>query len=266
MFARQGATVYFAGRNECYVRETESELQLLAPESRGYICDLADGAQSEETAALVLRDSGGIDILINTVGVNCHCAADGYKDEDMARLLETNYISGLRFARAFIPGMRARHGGSIVNISSIHSVMTQPTNMLYAGTKGAMNAAARAMALDCAADGIRVNTICPGVVMSDVMYDDLKKMDERQKLEFERAVNHCQPLPPGQMGDIANTTLFLAADMGVHHRAVSSGRRRHKYQSTRFPSSTLKAWHNKGRSGENGAQTGRRCVGTPCIR
>lgn len=122
-----------------------------------------------------MRDSGGIDILINTVGVNCHCAADGYKDEDMARLLETNYISGLRFARAFIPGMRARHGGSIVNISSIHSVMTQPTNMLYAGTKGAMNAAARAMALDCAADGIRVNTICPGVVMSDVMYDDLKK-------------------------------------------------------------------------------------------
>lgn len=81
LFARQGATVYFAGRNECYVRETESELQLLAPESRGYICDLADGAQSEETAALVLRDSGGIDILINTVGVNCHCAADGYKDE-----------------------------------------------------------------------------------------------------------------------------------------------------------------------------------------
>ena len=216
LFARQGATVYFAGRNECYVRETESELQLLAPESRGYICDLADGAQSEETAALVLRDSGGIDILINTVGVNCHCAADGYKDEDMARLLETNYISGLRFARAFIPGMRARHGGSIVNISSIHSVMTQPTNMLYAGTKGAMNAAARAMALDCAADGIRVNTICPGVVMSDVMYDDLKKMDERQKLEFERAVNHCQPLPPGQMGDIANTTLFLASDMGAY--------------------------------------------------
>ena len=43
LFARQGATVYFAGRNECYVRETESELQLLAPESRGYICDLADG-------------------------------------------------------------------------------------------------------------------------------------------------------------------------------------------------------------------------------
>ena len=95
LFARQGATVYFAGRNECYVRETESELQLLAPESRGYICDLADGAQSEETAALVLRDSGGIDILINTVGVNCHCAADGYKDEDMARLLETNYILSL---------------------------------------------------------------------------------------------------------------------------------------------------------------------------
>ena len=202
LFARQGATVYFAGRNECYVRETESELQLLAPESRGYICDLADGAQSEETAALVLRDSGGIDILINTVGVNCHCAADGYKDEDMARLLETNYISGLRFARAFIPGMRARHGGSIVNISSIHSVMTQPTNMLYAGTKGAMNAAARAMALDCAADGIRVNTICPGVIQTDMCANVAPEVLEslREQTPIERL---------GRPEDIAQAMAYL---------------------------------------------------------
>lgn len=59
----------------------------------------------------------------------------------MARLIETNYLSGLRFARRFMPSLRARHG-AVIFISSIHSAITQPTNMLYAGTKGAMNAAA----------------------------------------------------------------------------------------------------------------------------
>ncbi len=216
LFARQGAAVYFGGRNEEYVLRTERELGQIMPECRGYIIDLANAAQSEDAAQAVLRDSGGIDILVCTAGVNCHCAADAYRDEDMARLLETNYLSGLRFARAFLPGMRGRKGGSIVNISSIHSMMTQPTNLLYAGTKGAMNAAARAMALDCAADGIRVNTVCPGVVMSDVMYDETEKMDEEQKSAFIQALDRCQPLPRGQMADIANAVLFLASDMSAY--------------------------------------------------
>lgn len=216
LFASQGATVYFGGRNESYVLHTEGELQQIIPECRGYIIDLADAAQSEAAAQTVLYDSGGIDILVCTAGVNCHCAADAYRDEEMERLLETNYLSGLRFARAFLPGMRGRRKGSIVNISSIHSMMTQPTNMLYAGTKGAMNAAARAMALDCAADGIRVNTICPGVVMSDVMYDEADKMDEEQREAFGQALDRCQPLPRGQMADIANVALFLASDMSSY--------------------------------------------------
>lgn len=216
LFARQGAAVYFGGRNEAYVLQTERELRRIATECSGYVIDLADAAQSEAAARTVLHDSGGIDILVCTAGVNCHCAADVYRDEDMARLLETNYLSGLRFARAFLPGMRERRGGSIVNISSIHSVMTQPTNMLYAGTKGAMNAAARAMALDCAADGIRVNTVCPGVVMSDVMYDERDKMEEGQKEAFGQALDRCQPLPRGQMADIANAALFLASDMSAY--------------------------------------------------
>lgn len=216
LFARQGAVVYFGGRNGTYVAETEAQLKKLCPGCKGYVCDLASGDQSEAVARKVLEDSGGIDILVCTVGVNCHCAAEDYQDADMFRLLETNYVSGLRFARQFIPGMRKRRWGSIVNISSIHSVMTQPTNMLYAGTKGAMNAAARAMALDCGEDGIRVNTICPGVIMSDVMFDALDSLEGKEREELASALKRCQMLPPGQMEDIANTALFLASDMAAY--------------------------------------------------
>lgn len=216
LFAAQGATVYFAGRNEQYVRETETLLQTVQAGCQGYVCDLSDGAQSEQTAQAVLRDSGGIDILVCSVGVNCHCPAAEFQDADMQRLLETNYVSGLRFARAFLPSMQQRQKGSIINISSIHSLMTQSLNMLYAGTKGAMNAAARAMALDYAKDHIRVNTICPGVIISDVFYDDMDQMTEQERAEFNRAIRRCQPMEPGSMPDIANAALFFASDMSAY--------------------------------------------------
>jgi len=216
LFARQGAAVYFAGRNPEHVRRTEAELQQLCPDCRGYVCDLAHAEESEATARQALKDSGGFDTLVCTVGVNCHCTAEDFQDSDMARLLETNYLSGLRFARCFMPSLRARHG-SVLFISSIHSTMTQPTNMLYAGTKGAMNAAARAMALDFAGDGVRVNTICPGLILSDVMEDVMNELPtQEQKEQFLLQCDHCQPLPAGCMEDIANTALFFASDMGAY--------------------------------------------------
>lgn len=215
LFARQGADVYFGGRNEEYVRTTEKELQAVRPGCRGYVVDLASAGQTEAFADAVLRDSGGIDVLVPTVGVNCHCPGAQYTDEDMFRLLETNYLSGLRCMRKVIPGMQTRGGGSIVNISSIHSLMTQPGNMLYAGTKGAMNSASRAIALDYARDHIRINTICPGVVVSDVFYDDMDTMTPEQLSRFHDNIHRCQPLEPGRMQDIANAALFFASDMSA---------------------------------------------------
>lgn len=216
LFARQGADVYFGGRNEEYVRATEKDLQAIRPACRGYLVDLAKSDQTEAFADSALQDSGGFDVLVSTVGVNCHCPAAEYKDEDMFRLLETNYLSGLRCARKVIPTMQARGGGSIINISSIHSLMSEPQNMLYAGTKGAMNAAARVMALDYAKDNIRVNTICPGVVVSDITYDDMDKMDAEGLKKLDIALHKCQPLNPGRMQDIANTALFFASDMSAY--------------------------------------------------
>lgn len=111
LFARQGADVYFGGRNEEYVRTTEKELQSIRPGCRGYVVDLAKADQTEAFVDAAVKDSGGFDILVSTVGVNCHCPAAEYKDEDMFRLLETNYLSGVRCARKVIPTMQARGGG-----------------------------------------------------------------------------------------------------------------------------------------------------------
>lgn len=217
LFARQGATLMVGGRNEPALAKTMEEIRFLSPDSKGYHADLSIGEETEAFAQQALKDFGGVDILVNTVGVNKHTPAHMYEDAVMESFLESNYKSGMRLARAFLPGMMERRNGSIVNISSIHSVQTMPGYALYAGTKGAMNAAARAMALDYAGYGIRVNTICPGLIMSDVIKDEIESYPEgRERDEFIRMLTAMQPLPPGRMDDISNAALYLASPMSSY--------------------------------------------------
>ncbi len=193
------------------------EIREISPASRGYALDLSDPKATERVCDEMLADAGGIDVLVSTVGINAKGPAHEWTDEAMARLWETNYLSGMRFARKVLPGMIERRQGSIVNISSLHSAYSMPGYSMYAATKGAMNAAARLMALDYAPYGIRVNTICPGLIMSDVMKDKIRSHPEgRERGYFLRLLDGMQPLPPGQMEDIANAALFLAGDMSKY--------------------------------------------------
>lgn len=75
-----------------------------------------------------------------------------------------------------------------------------------------------------------MNTICPGVVISDVMYDDMDKLDDAGKKQLDAALHRCQPLEPGRMQDIANTALFFAQQYErQHYRPNPAFRRRNKH-------------------------------------
>lgn len=217
LFAQQGAIVCVGGRNTKMLDATMDEIRKISPDSKGYYVDLSDKDLTEKMAQDVLSDFGGADIIVNTVGVNRHFPAHTYDDETLDSFFESNYKSGMRFMRAFVPGMMERKSGSIINISSIHAVQSMPGYSIYAGTKGAMNASARVMALDYAPYGIRVNNICPGLIMSDVMMDEVYAFPEGEEREaFLKLLRGMQPLPPGKMDDIANTALFLASDMSAY--------------------------------------------------
>lgn len=215
LFARQGATVFVGSRNPKALEMTMSEIKAVSADSQGFILDLSNAKDTEKTASEVLSQAGGsVDILVNTVGINQKCPAHEWTDDVMMKLWETNYLSGMRFARKLIPGMIRRGRGSIINISSIHSEYSMPGYSMYAATKGAMNASARVMALDYAPYGIRVNTICPGLIMSDVLMDEVMTYPEGEPRDtFLKVLEGMQPLPPGHVDDIANAALFLAGDM-----------------------------------------------------
>ena len=217
LFARQGAVVAVGGKNLTKLAETMEEIRKISPQSKGYPCNLANENEITETCDQILKEFSGIDILVNTVGINRHGEITEYRMEMIDTMINTNYKSGLICAQKFLPGMIARGYGNIINISSIHGTMTMPGFGIYAGTKGAVNATARAMALDYAGKGIRVNNISPGLIMSDNMQDEIADYPEGEQRErFMEMLRGMQPLSPGKMEDIANAALFLASDMSAY--------------------------------------------------
>jgi NAD(P)-dependent dehydrogenase (short-subunit alcohol dehydrogenase family) len=214
LFAQQGAVIIVGSRNEPALVSTMEQIKQISDKAKGYVFDLSQGSQTEKVCDDIIKDFGGVDILVNTVGVNKRMPAHEYDDATIEQLLETNFKSVMRCCRKFIPGMIERGAGSIINISSIHSEMTMPGYALYSATKGAMNASARAMALDYARTGIRVNNICPGLILSDTVQDEINTFPEgEQRNAFLKLLDGMQPLPPGSVDDIANAALYLASDM-----------------------------------------------------
>lgn len=217
LFAKHGAIVAVGGKNLPKLKETEEQLRKISPGSKGYVLNLSDLEEVKRTCRQLIVDFEGIDILVNTVGINRHGTIHECDEEWLETMIDTNYKSGLICAKELLPGMLERKYGNIINISSIHGTMTMPGFGIYAGTKGAVNATARAMALDYAGEGIRVNNISPGLIMSDNMIDEINTYPEGEERErFMEMLRHMQPLSPGKMEDIANAALFLASDMSAY--------------------------------------------------
>ena len=126
LFASQGAAVAVGGKNVPCLCQTVKEIQEVSPESRGYEVELGNKENVEQVGRQILEDFGCIDILVNTVGINDHGRVDECTEEQVEKMISVNYKSFLRFSKIFIPGMRERKNGNIINISSIHSVETMP--------------------------------------------------------------------------------------------------------------------------------------------
>ncbi len=162
--AAGGASVVLCGRRPEAVAEAVTEARAGSRTVEGLAADVstADGAQRLVGAAV--ERFGGVDILVNSAGVQRYGTVtetdEATWDEVMAINLKSMYLC----AREAIPRMRERGGGAIVNVSSVQAFATQKGVAAYSTSKAAINGLTRAMALDHAAEGIRVNAVCPASV------------------------------------------------------------------------------------------------------
>lgn len=131
--------------------------------------DVADPAQVEAAFRDVERQFGGLDVIVNSAAIHPYGDAVSTDPQTFLRCLAVNVGSIHLTAHWGVPLMRARGGGAIVNISSVQGHACQPGVAAYVASKGAIHALTRAMALDFAADKIRVVSVSPGSVRTPIL-------------------------------------------------------------------------------------------------
>lgn len=210
-YAREGAKVAVADLLEADARETADAIGGMA-----VAMDVTDVASIQGGVASVEEAWGGVDILVNNAGIFNMASIDRITPEDYRRQYDVN-VGGTIFAcQAVIPLMKRRGGGAIINFASQAGRRGEANVTIYCSTKAAVISITQSLALELAADNIRVNGIAPGVIETPMW-----KHVDSQFAEYEnkpigqkkREVGEAVPL--GRMGDpvdVADPCVFLASD------------------------------------------------------
>jgi meso-butanediol dehydrogenase/(S,S)-butanediol dehydrogenase/diacetyl reductase len=126
--------------------------------------DVTDSAACDAAIAAIVADYGRVDVLVNAAGIMLRRGMLDTNDDDWRRVFAVN-VDGLFYAsRAAARAMLAGGGGAIVNVASMNSLVAGANMTAYCASKGALAMLTRAMAIDVARSGIRVNAVCPGEV------------------------------------------------------------------------------------------------------
>ena len=203
-FYQEGANVVLFGRREDKLKETAQELGSRAMTVSG------DMTRSEDLDRLVqetLSKFHRIDILVNNAGLFKGAPLHEISDEKYDEMMNINMKAVFQLTRRVLPVMMEQKGGNIIHISSILGIIAVPQVAAYNISKGALNQFSRSIAVEYGSYGIRSNSICPGLIETDMTADLMK--DEALMQEWSKGY------PIGRFGkpeDVANTCLFLASD------------------------------------------------------
>lgn len=134
-----------------------------------HCCDVSDSAQVGVLFEDILDRHATVDVLVNSAGIVRYGALPDVTDDDWAAVIGVNLTGSFHMSRAAIPAMKQGGGGVIVNVASNQAFASQPLVAAYSASKGALVAMTRTVALDHAADGIRVNAVAPGSVRTEML-------------------------------------------------------------------------------------------------
>ncbi|MCG2574834.1 SDR family oxidoreductase [Acinetobacter sp. ME22] len=208
LFAQQGAKVVVADCN------FDNAARVAAAIGENAFAVAADVAKAEDVKAMVqasVEHFGGLDILVNNAGFGCLGTVTTLEEDLWDSVIDVNLKGVFLCSKYAIPELIKRGGGSIVNLASTISVVGIPDRAAYVAAKGGVAALTRAMALDHANEGIRVNSVAPGVINSSY-YDKIFQQVE-DPVAFKKGLEARSPLNKmGEPIDIANMILFLASD------------------------------------------------------
>jgi len=206
-FASEGAAVIATDRNDALLEALKS------PSITARRLDVLDARAISEAA----RDIGAVDVLVNAAGfVHAGTVLDCTEDE-WSLAFDLNVRSQYRTIKAFLPGMLANGGGSIINVASVAgSIKGAPNRFAYGSTKAAVIGLTKAVAADFITNGIRCNAICPGTVESPSLRERIAAQASasgQTPEQVEAAFIARQPMGRlGRVEEIAALAVYLASD------------------------------------------------------
>jgi NAD(P)-dependent dehydrogenase (short-subunit alcohol dehydrogenase family) len=208
LFAAAGANVLIVDRNAPLAEQVAAEFGIGAP----VIGDVADSRFCETCIETAVARHGRLDVLVNAAGTIVRADALNTSDDEWLRVMHVNTNGVFFMSRAAVRVMKEQGSGAIVNFGSIWGGVGGKGHVAYCASKGAVHQITRAMALDHARDGIRINGVCPGEVDTPM----LRLAGRTTPLSDEAAAQMADAVVPmgrlAQPEEIARVVVFLASD------------------------------------------------------
>lgn len=209
MLARAGASVLITDIAADAVAARAGELQAEGWRTESCSQDVTSAAAWSNTVGAAIAAFGRLDILVNNAGIAVLRRIDALEPADWQRQIDVNLTSVYLGCRAALAQMRLQgEGGAIVNLSSVAGLVGVPGAPAYAASKGGVRLLTKAVALECAAERIRVNSVHPGVIWTEMQQVAIR--DNPSQYDVINA-----SIPMGRMGepdDIAAMICFLSSD------------------------------------------------------
>ncbi|MCA0398509.1 MAG: SDR family oxidoreductase [Bacteroidetes bacterium] len=213
-FSQNGIFTVAIGRDEAKLAKAK---EILGSNGTTIQADVADLASIPALVEKIHANYGRIDILVNNAGINQKKPFTEVTDEEFQRVINTNLTAVFVLSREVVKKMLAQGGGSIIHISSMTAYYGLPKVIAYSASKTAIEGITRAMATELSAQGIQVNAIAPGFIVTD-MTDKALNADPERKA---KAMGRTSIGYMGKPEDIAETAYFLVSPAAAYITGTS---------------------------------------------
>jgi 3alpha(or 20beta)-hydroxysteroid dehydrogenase len=214
VLAREGAAVAIADIAADAGERLAAELRANGADASYHRHDVTDPDSWRELVTTVERTHGLIDVLVNNAGIQVRSVGVEADDEEWAKVIAVNQRGPFLGMRAVIPSMKRNGGGSIVNVASVAALVGLPGSIPYQASKAAVLGLTRGAAVSYGPDNIRVNAICPGLVVTAMTDSASPATVEAMKAQI--------PLRrDGRPEEVSAAVLFLASDESSYITGVA---------------------------------------------
>lgn len=206
-FAREGANLVLVDVNQEQVEESAAKLAgEFGIQAEGLKMDVTSTADIQRVFDYVKEKYLGLDVLVNNAGIQIRCPSASFSESDYDRLMSVN-LKGVFFCSQAAYNLMKRKGGAIVNISSGTSTQTTPGRAPYVISKAGVNGMTAVMAAEWARDGVRVNAVAPGWILTEMVKDGFRLgvVSEKQILAAVPIKRLADP------SEIADAVVYLAS-------------------------------------------------------